>query len=495
MKREIATGAAWMILMRLCDRALGLVSTLVLARLLTPADFGLVAMAMSFIALIELAGAFSFEIALIQRSNPSRDHYDTAWTLNLGFSLLCAAMIVGLSPLAARFYDEPRLALLMCVLAAGWVIQGFENIGVVNFRREMDFGREFRFMFIKRLAGFVVTLVLAYVLRSYWALAAGQTTIRLTGLVLSYWMEGYRPRLSLAARRDLFSFSGWLLVTNIMSFGLARLPHFLIGRVEGPAALGMYTMATEFARLPSTELSAPINRAVLPGLARMKTDLAAMQKIFADVIGTTFALTLPASIGLAMISGLLVQVILGSQWVDAAPLLALLSIAGAVEVLASNNGIAYLVLGRTRLIAAMNASKLVALIAFAAVFVPKGGVIGMALAELSAAVLIVVLSTVMVLRALQMPFGTLWSAIWRTILSSAAMAGLLFLLIGSPFQSHAHVPAWMLIVSIAAGAVSYVGFMYTLWRICGKPPGVEATVLERAASLWRSWIPRLFAQR
>ena len=78
MKREIATGAAWMIFMRLCDRVLGLVSTLVLARLLLPSDFGLVAMAMSFIALIELAGAFSFEVALIQRAELTRAHYDTA---------------------------------------------------------------------------------------------------------------------------------------------------------------------------------------------------------------------------------------------------------------------------------------------------------------------------------------------------------------------------------------------------------------------------------
>jgi lipopolysaccharide exporter len=84
MKREIATGAVWMVFMRLCDRMLGLVSTLVLARLLVPSDFGLVAMAMSFITLIELAGAFSFEVALIQRADPTRAHYDTAWTLNLG---------------------------------------------------------------------------------------------------------------------------------------------------------------------------------------------------------------------------------------------------------------------------------------------------------------------------------------------------------------------------------------------------------------------------
>src|ERR1044071_6378743 len=128
-----------MIFMRICDRSLGLISTLVLARLLLPSDFGLVAMAMSFIALIELAGAFSFEVTLIQRVDPTRDHYDTAWTLNLGFALVCAAITALMGPVAAAFYKEPRLALLMGVLAIGWAMSGFENIGIVNFRREMNF--------------------------------------------------------------------------------------------------------------------------------------------------------------------------------------------------------------------------------------------------------------------------------------------------------------------------------------------------------------------
>src|SRR5262245_59379519 len=134
MSVEIARGATWMVLWRVCDRLLGLLSTLVLARVLVPADFGLVAMAMSFIALIELASAFSFELALIQRREVERAHYDTAWTLNVAFGLLCGALIALSAPLAAAFYAEPRLIEVMWVLAATWALQGFENIGVVNFR-------------------------------------------------------------------------------------------------------------------------------------------------------------------------------------------------------------------------------------------------------------------------------------------------------------------------------------------------------------------------
>ena len=128
-----------------CRSLAWFVNILILARLLVPADFGLVAMAMSAIAIIELASAFSFEVALIQREHPTREYYDTAWTLNVALGTACALATVGLAYPAALFYGEPRLTPVMLVLAGGWIVQSFENIGTVNFRRDMDFSREFRF--------------------------------------------------------------------------------------------------------------------------------------------------------------------------------------------------------------------------------------------------------------------------------------------------------------------------------------------------------------
>jgi lipopolysaccharide exporter len=441
-------------------------------------------MAMSFIALIELAGAFSFEIAIIQRANPTREHYDTAWTLNLLFSLLCATLTVAAAPLASHFYAEPRLTSVMFVLAAGWVVQGFENIGVVNFRRRMDFSREFAFMFRKRLVGVVVTLALAFTFRSFWALIAGQLAMRLTGVVLSYWMEPYRPRLSLAARSDLFAFSGWVLVTNVMAFGLARLPHFLIGRAAGPGALGMYTIATEFARLPSTELSAPINRAVFPGLARVAGDREALSRLFTEVMGVTVALTLPASIGLALVAVPLVEVILGSQWTGTAPLIAVLAISGAIEVIAANNGVAYLSMGNARVGATLTAVKLGAMLLLSFMLVPRWGVMGMALSELGASAFVVVLSCAVLVRMLRLPARRLHSVVWRPLVASAVMGGCLVGMVGLPFTGEsASGSPQLLLGSICAGATSYGVVLFTLWWLAGRPGGAEAHSLQRVRML------------
>lgn len=482
MRNQIAHGAAWMISMRLADRALGLVSTLILARLLIPADFGLIAMAMSFIALIELAGAFSFEVVLIQRADPTRAHYDTAWTLNLAFALGCALLMTLLGPIAADFYNEPRLVLVMLWLAAGWVIQGTENIGIVNFRRSMNFSREFVFMFGKRVVGFVVTLALAYFLRNYWALVFGQLATRIAGVALSYALEPYRPRISVAARKDLFAFSGWLLMTNAMVFGLARLSHFIVGRAFGTGALGIFAVASEIAKLPSTEISAPINRALFPGLARLANDPTALRRVFVDVVSVTLAITLPASVGLALVAGPLVAVMLGTQWQEAAPILAVLAISGAVEMIAANNGIVYLALGNPRILALLSALKLGFLIAFAFVLVPRFGLLGMAWAELAASAVAVVISTVMALKAINLRTISLAAAVWRptlaTVILSLTVVAVMSWIARFPFSS----APLLLLAGVSAGVVSYIAALYGLWVISGRPPGAEQLVLGRLRS-------------
>lgn len=231
MRREIANGAAWMVLFRLLDRLVGLASTVILARLLLPSDFGVVAMAMSVIGLIELATAFSFEIALIQKPDPQRVHFDTAWTLNVLLAAGGALVTVALAHPTAAFYGEPRLAPMMWAIAAAWLVSGFENIGIVEFRRQMDFAREFRFLATKRCAAFVVTLTAAFALRSYWALVIGMAAGRVFGVLLSYAMHPFRPRPSLAASRELFGFSGWMLANNVANAVVGQV--HLGGRVRG----------------------------------------------------------------------------------------------------------------------------------------------------------------------------------------------------------------------------------------------------------------------
>jgi lipopolysaccharide exporter len=213
--RKMAKGAAWMVLFKLTQRVIGIVSTLILARLLVPADFGLVAMAISVFAVLEIMSSFSFDLALIQNQSAERRHYDTVWTFNVLFALLNAVVMVVLAVPAAAFFVEPRIEWIMYSLALCALISGFDNVGVVAFQKDLELHKEFYFGVAKKLATFAVTIALAFAWKNYWALIAGMIAGRFVGLVMSYWAHPYRPRFSLAAAGELFHFSKWMLVNNI----------------------------------------------------------------------------------------------------------------------------------------------------------------------------------------------------------------------------------------------------------------------------------------
>lgn len=482
MRAEMARGAAWMVLFRLFDRSVGVVSTAMLARLLVPGDFGLVAMAMSIIAIIELATAFSFEIALIQKADPRHEHYDTAWTLNILLATGGATITAALAPAAASFYNEPRLTLVMLCIAGAWLVQGFENIGTVNFRREMDFSSEFRFMATKRVVTFFVTIAAAFTLRSYWALVIGMTTGRLLGVALSYWMQPFRPRLSLACARELFSFSGWMLANNMAQVILGRLPHFVVGRVYGAQTLGAYTVGSEIAQLAHTELVAPINRAMFPGFARLVNDPETFRRICIEATAAILIVVLPVSFAIAVFAEPMVRVLLGAQWSEAAPVIRILAFSGAISALTSNNIAAYLALGQPRLVTLIFGSRLVLFLGAVAVLIQlEPRVTGVAHAELLAAVVSLVVSLPILFRSLHITFTEYIASAWRPLLASlAASAAVYFGIVRHAGEETFLAAITQLLLGLPLGLVLYTGALWLLWRASGRPASVEAMIGRRA---------------
>ena len=265
VQRSMGHGAAWMVLFKLTERSLGAISTLILVRILAPSDFGIVAMAVSFSAMAEMLGAFGFDVALIQNRAADESHYHTAWTLNVLLGLGISLFIAIAAKPVAMFYHQPGLIWVVLATAIGPLVGGFENIGVVAFRKDLQFRREAAYQISRKIVGFAVVVPLALWTHSYWALVAGSLTSRLTGTVMSYWVHPFRPKFFLAASQAIFRFSKWLLLNNLLNFLRVRASDFVIGRFLGPATLGLYNVSAEFASLPTTDLGAPINRALLPG--------------------------------------------------------------------------------------------------------------------------------------------------------------------------------------------------------------------------------------
>jgi lipopolysaccharide exporter len=485
IKAKIARGATWMLLFRVTDRGLAFVSTIVLARALVPGDFGLVAMAMSVVTLIELTGAFSLEVALIQRAHPTRDHYDTAWTLRFLFALFGATATAALAWPAATFYADERLGPVLLALAGNWLVGSLDNIGVVDFRRELNFRREYWYLISKRLVAVPVTLLLAVTLRTYWALIAGTVAGTLASVLLSYSMHPYRPRPTLKAWRDLLSFSVWLFLNNLLNFLQLRLAHFIIGRSQGAGALGIFTVATDFAALASTEITGPVNRAVLPGLVRMAESMDGMRKGLLQITGAVLLITLPAAFGMAAIAEPIVLTLLGWQWRPAVPVLQILVIAGAMQTITANNHSAYLAAAKTHVPVIINTAFVVALVPL--LFALHGfGVVGVAFAQLGAMAAAVGVSLALMKRYIGTSVRELAGAAWRPFSAAATMAVAVYLLDANNFGlAGVLAPYIRLVAGIVSGVALYVLLVGALWMATGRNDGLERIVLERARAAFQ----------
>ena len=480
MSQRMAMGALWMVLFKLLERGLGLISTLILARLLLPKDFGIVAMAMSVIALLELFSTFGMDTVLIQQRNATPAHFNTAWTLNVLAGCVVGLLLVALSLPASHFYREPRLVPVALTLAIGAVVQGLENVGVVEFRKQLEFDKEFRYLLAKKLLAFGFTVPLAFWLRNYWALVIGTLVGRAGAVCLSYFVQPLRPRFSLAAASEMLHFSKWLMMQNLLSFLKERSAAFFIGRMTGPATLGAFTVSAEIASMPGVELIAPINRAILPAYVKLAHDPEALGREYLSVMSGIALLGVPAVAGIALTAPFIVLLVLGPAWTAAEPLLEVLAFFGITQVLQSNAYSAFIALGKPHVFAKINAFHVVALLICLSALTPHYGAQGAAWAYVIAAIAALPVNFYYILRFLGLRSLDFVAGLWRPLLSAALMylTGKMWgptLPPGAKSSAEAFVP---LISCIAFGAVVYVVADAVLWLIAGRPAGAETWMLR-----------------
>jgi lipopolysaccharide exporter len=483
IRQKMARGVAWMVLFKVLERSLGLISMLLLARLLMPADFGLVAMATSLIALLDLFANFGVDTALVQRADATERHYNAAWTLNLIAACCIAVSMLILAIPAGSFYHEPRVVPVICVLALGAFLQGLENIGVVEFRKRMQFDREFRFLLGKKLIAFAATVPLAIMLRSYWALVAGMVIGRFGGVALSYVLQPFRPRLSLSGIGDLMHVSKWLVLQNMVIFLRDRSSDFIIGRASGSHALGVFSVSAEISNMPATELVAPVNRATLPAYVQLARDLTALGREYLSVMSMIALLAVPAVVGFAVCAPFLVLLVLGPQWIEAARLLQILAFFSITQVMQSNAYAAFLAIGKQRMFVQINGIQVAAQVVLLLTLTPLYGIKGAAWAFVAAAMLALPVNFFYITYYLELSRASLLSRLWRPLVGAAVMYVVVRML--GPAAPESAIPSMQaglsLLTCIALGIPSYAACTLLLWLMAGRPDGsAESWLLAKA---------------
>ena len=482
VRSRLAKGSAWIAGARLTVNALALVSTLVLARLLAPEDFGLVAIATSILAIISSATELSLGQALVQHRNPTTDHFHSAWTLQAGRNLLLAiGFAIAAVPTAAAFH-EPRLTPLMLVLAIGVFVQGLTNPRSVMMTRDLVFWQQFMMQVGAKITGLIVAISVALIYRSYWALVWGSVASQITTVLLSYTVLPFLPRPRLKGARELFRFSVWLTLGQVVNTVNWRADHLFIGGYLGRTALGYYTEGDNLASMPTREVTSPLTQTLFPAFSRLAEAKDYLPQVYQKAQALVTAVALPAGVGTALIAHPLVLLVLGPKWEPAVIVIEVLASVFAFQTLGSLSQPLAMATANTQLLFWRDLQGFAIRLPTIAIGMLAAGLPGVLYARALSGSVAIGLHMNVVRKITGLGFIDQLRVNLRAIISVAAMAGALTFLnfIGRPWGDSKLALLERLGVMVGTGAVVYVGATALLWQLAGRPEGPETELLSMA---------------
>lgn len=469
-------GAGWLFGYRWLERLLDFAAIVALARLLSPEDFGLVAIAASVATIIEGLSSFDVNKALIQARDDVRSLYDTAWTLSLLRGLLSAVCILLVVP----FLSDPRIAAVLSALSVVPLLNGLANPRFTMFERELVYSKLAILTLVAKVVSVTITLGIAVLYRSYWSLVAGLLAAAFTSMLLSYVLKPYRPRLSFARSAEIFAFSGWLTLTSIVTTLSMETDKLIVGRLLGLADTGLYYMTQKVGVLPTRELVSPLQRILFPSFSALVKDKPRFRRVAGESINALATLSLPAGFGFALVANDFVPLALGDQWSAIVPLLMVLTPYLGLRATLSMTLPCVMALGRTRLLFWVSLVyalvHLPAFVAGTAIFGLRGAIWSIVLAGM----LYSYLNVWMLKQTIHLSLSEILFRLRRPLLAASAMVvavlGLDTMLTMDLFSETG---SWMSFVTkIAAGALVYCSLLYALWRLEGRPAGFERRLLQ-----------------
>jgi lipopolysaccharide exporter len=313
------------------SKGLFLVRTLILARLLSPDDFGLLAIATVAVGFMTTVTELGMTPALIQQQQVDEAHYDSAWTINLARTLVVSAALIIAADAIAALFAEPRAANILRLLALKPLIDAGASIKVVELVRHLDYRRR-AFVNLPSVAVETVASVLLAAQFGVWALAMGALAGASTGLIVSYIVAPHRPRLVFGGRtlRPLIQYGRWVFLTGLVAASTSSLTQMIISRQLGAAELGLYFMAAKLAFMPHDVAAQVVGDVSFSLYARIQHDRVRIAKAFRTIFVGLSAVLVPLYLILISVAPRLVADVLGERWLGSEPLVQILAATGIV---------------------------------------------------------------------------------------------------------------------------------------------------------------------
>lgn len=462
LSKRVVHAGFWSFLFHGLVRGIGFVRNIALARILAPDDFGLFGITVAILSILERFSQTGLRDALIQKKEDVDDYLDAAWTVEaIRGTLLAAALFLGAGYIA-DFFDEPRARALIQLLAVAFLFRGLQNVGLVQFTRDLEMRYQYLHRFGSRIIDLVVSVVLALILKSAWALMIGLVAGRFAGFLISYMIHPYRPRfrVDLAQTIELSRFGRWVFLYNVLGFFASRGDNLVIGKFLGTTALGIYTLAYSISEVITVEISRIMNEVAFPAYSRAQGDLARVRRGYLVGVELVTAATFPAATVFYFLSVPLVDIILGAGWTEVANVLPALAIAGGIGALSRTGQVVYRGIGRPGFIVWVTVFGV--LVTYASMFalIPRYGLVGVAYCALLGQLAVLPITLFSVGRLLDIGFSSLALALSPAILLSGIVTltvlGFQELGVADSFAGTT--------ITIVAVAVAYAATSLLLWR-------------------------------
>ena len=322
---KILKSSIWQYLGSWLNKIIGFVSTIILARILVPDDFGIVAAASIVTGVFHVVATVGTEQYLIRKKEISDSELNTGWTINVIMNSMAAIGIFLLASPIANYMADDRLILVLQIISISSLLAGFNNIGLVLYQKEFNYQPNFYISVISRVVGFVVKIILALYFQNYWAFIIAEILEVTIFMIGSFIAHPYRPQFSLANWKQQWLFSQWILLKSIFVFLRFRIDNILISHYLPIEALGKYTIAKDLAILPAEQIISPIMQPLYVGLSEGQDNELLFAARVHKCIALLFIVIIPISFGIYATADNLVYVLLGEKWLDTIPLVMVIS--------------------------------------------------------------------------------------------------------------------------------------------------------------------------
>lgn len=386
LSARVLSGSGWVLGLQAVDKGLGALQLLVLGHVLAPNDFGLFAVASLTLLAFDVLTRTGFDDALIQRRGNIDAYVHAAFWIQMIRGVILAALVFFTAPFVSSFFATPAVVPLIRTLAVVQLLSGFRSPGLVLLQRNLDFRAQSLCLAIAGILETATTVILAFELKSAWAIVFGAIVAEGSTVILSYLAHPYRPKFAFSIQKahELVRFGVWLFLSGLVSYFAMQADKIVTGKLLSTEDLGVYVMAFSMATIFTGNVAQPLAKALKPAYAELQNDPERLSAVLEKSLAVFFALFFPAGLFLIATAHVAVPILLGDKWSDVIPILPILALGTLFRGVTGIRGAFFVGSGQPKMVFYIELVTAVVLVACIYPFFLVGGLQGIAWATTAA---------------------------------------------------------------------------------------------------------------